>query len=118
MDPNRDGFPSIETNLGYLELKYGYPEAEAEFGLGILDLMNLGNKDFEQGDFDVCFGSGNSNCQTSQNSSSSHVRVGFGLRNDDGSATGAKCYVRYIEPGGTNNASSTEYQIIVETDDC
>jgi prepilin-type N-terminal cleavage/methylation domain-containing protein len=74
-DGNFGDYPTIETNLGYLELKYGYPESSAEYGLGILDLVDLGNEDFNDGDWDACFSSSLSNC----NSSSSNVRVGFGI---------------------------------------
>ncbi len=117
-DPGHQGFPSVETNLGYLELKYGYPEAESELGLGILDLINLGSDDIDNNDWDVCFGGSDNTCQTSVGSSSSVVRVGYGLKNVDGSATRAKCYVRYIEPGVTGNDDDFKSKILLETSDC
>ncbi|MBM7036689.1 pilus assembly FimT family protein [Vibrio ulleungensis] len=110
-DSNADTYPSIETNLGYLELKYGYPESYAENGLGILDLVDLGNDDFSDSDWDVCFSSTLSNCNSSN---SSNVRVGFGIAD----TPTKRCYVHYIEPGGTNNPSETNFYLEHATDEC
>lgn len=112
-DVGRDEYPSAKTNLGYLELKYGYPEADPEFALGMIELLDLSSDEW-----DICYGSSDASCQSSGEASSSHVRVGMGLVDDDGTATQSKCYVRYIEPGGTDNDSEYKYKIVVEDSDC
>lgn len=111
--------PYSETNLGPLELKYGYPEARAENGgADILDLINLGAEDWDDvgADWEICNGSG-SDCH---DNNSSHTRIGFGInpeRSDDTQST-IQCYVRYIEPDGTNNEDIKVYRIEIETSDC
>lgn len=99
----------IETNLGTLELKLGYPEAFAESALGFVDMLELDDK------WNVCFGSRITSCSSSN---SSNVRIGFGIEDDPSKA----CYIHYIEPTGTNNPSNDTseqtYWLTVETSEC
>lgn len=92
--------PSVDVGFGTLELKYGYPEARPEEGLGILDLVELDEE------WEICFSTG---CISSN---SSRVKIGFDTTEDEG------CYVKYIEPGGTGNPSDTKYAIEVEKSGC
>lgn len=100
---------SIETNLGTLELKNGYPEAYAEDGLGFEDLIQL------EDTWEICYGSNLSRCSSSN---SSNVRIGF----DTKQQPGKKCYIHYIEPTGTNNPSNgtddETYFLTIETSEC
>ncbi|QLE84464.1 type II secretion system protein [Shewanella sp. Scap07] len=100
--------PYVEIPAGIFELKYGYPEAWAEDGLDILDML-----DISEG-IDVCYGD-----PCSDSSNSSRLQVGYNLSPgtdipDDADA----CYVRYNEPGGSQNPSDTEYSIDIRTDGC
>lgn len=99
-DGSNDGTPPALTNLGYLELKYGYPESYAEYGLGILDLVNLGSTDFDNGDQEVCFS------RDCDKGNSSVVRVGyvFPLSYDVDDKPG--CYALYGEPESNAHTSN------------
>ncbi|MFA0081166.1 type II secretion system protein [Vibrio breoganii] len=109
----------VESNLGILELKYGYPEAKAENGLGILDLVELGGDDIDDNDWEVCYGSGNDDCYPHSGSNSSNVKIGYGIKHeDDGGEDTLKCFVRYIEPGGTGNDGNKSYKVELETSEC
>lgn len=100
---------SIETNLGTLELKRGYPEAYAEYNLGFKDLLLI------DGEWDICYGSNLSRCS---NSNSSNIRIGIGISE----RPDKECYIHYIEPTGTNNPSNDSeietYFLTIETSEC
>ncbi len=102
--------PLVPTNLGYLELKYGYPEVWPEDGgLGIIDLLDLGNNDW-----DVCFNDDDTKCPHFDYGSGSHnshkVRFGFDIEDDPSK----KCFVSYTEPSDDHQ----HYKIDIQTDDC
>ena len=105
-----------ETNLGILELKYGYPEAYAEDGgVGIMDLVDLGALEAEEGDWDVCYvDNEDDECYSSGRGGNSQVRVGFGILDDPEK----RCHVRYTEAEGFSNETSQRFAVVVETEDC
>ncbi len=107
---HHESTPIVETNLGRLELKYGYPEAYAEDGG--LDISHL--LDLTEDDWDLCYGSSNTSCDVSHNHTS--VKIGFGLHDDPT----RQCYMRYIEPtyDESTGSGNKEYEIEVITEDC
>ncbi len=108
-----------ETNLGILELKYGYPEAYAEDGgVGIMDLVDLGAIEAEEGDWDVCYlksnGSDEFYCAPEGKGGFDQVRVGFGIVEEPQK----RCHVRYTEVDDSDDAPNPRFTISVETHDC
>ena len=100
--------PYVEIPAGIFELKYGYPEAWPENGLGILDMVDLDDA------IDVCFGS---SCNNSSNSS--RVQIGYNLEAGQSLPADAEaCYLRYSEPGGTGGTSATRYTVTYFTEGC
>jgi len=87
--------PFVSNDDGIFELKYGYPEASAEQprSLDIIDLIEISD------DYEVCYS------EECTDGYSSRVKIGYDTTEHTG------CYVRYIEPGGTNNTSETQYRV-------
>ncbi|GEA60974.1 MSHA pilin protein MshA [Vibrio comitans NBRC 102076] len=104
----------ILTNIGYLELKYGYPEAmlsddelmapDGQPRLGIVQLSSV-----DANELDVCY---SSDCTTG---TSSRVYIGYGLHETSGDYT--HCYVKYKEPDD-DEPTPNGYLLEVETEDC
>lgn len=100
--------PFVEIPSGIFELKYGYPEAWPESGLGILDMVDIDDS------IVVCFGSG---CDSASNSS--RVQIGYNLvQGESLPSDDEACYLRYSEPGGTGGNSETRYTVTYLTDGC
>ncbi|WP_272931645.1 type II secretion system protein [Shewanella sp. KX20019] len=100
--------PYVEIPAGIFELKYGYPEAWPESGLGILDMVELDDA------INVCFGNG---CDSSSNSS--RVQIGYDLVLGQSLPSDSEaCFFRYSEPGGTGGNSATRYTLTYFTDGC
>ncbi|GAB7219604.1 type II secretion system protein [Vibrio comitans] len=74
-DVQNDGTPSAFTNLGYLELKMGRPEARAEHGLGIIELTDIAGTERGKQDLEICY---SRDCGSEN---SSVVRVGYDFPN-------------------------------------
>lgn len=116
---NRPEVPFSKTNLGELELKYGYPEAHGENGgIGIIQLTEFGGVIPESGasddaDWDICYVANDGDCFPTGRGGNTEVRVGFGiLENPD-----RLCRASYIEPDD-DLPFANQYQIIIETQDC
>ncbi|GAM60955.1 MSHA pilin protein mshA [Vibrio ishigakensis] len=114
--------PYSNTNLGDLELKYGYPEAYAEDGgIGIVQLADFGglvpeDGNSEQADWDICYVHDEKfQCYPTGKSGNGEVRVGFGILNDPQT----RCHARYIEPEIEADPEYIgTYQVQIETQDC
>ncbi|UPR53074.1 type II secretion system protein [Vibrio cyclitrophicus] len=108
---------SSDTNLGSLELRYGYPEANANGGgLDIVDLLNLGSNDIEEMDWDVCYARGDEGEECKRHTNENSVRIGIGIAED----YRKECYVRYEEPEDENSDSTNRKEplITIETSEC
>ncbi|GAM54119.1 MSHA pilin protein mshA [Vibrio ishigakensis] len=116
---NTPEVPYSKTNLGDLELKYGYPEAHGENGgIGIIQLADFGGPidkygSSEQADWDICYAANDGDCFPTGRGGNAEVRVGFGIIEDESKL----CRPRYIEPDDDLDQPN-EYQIIIETQDC
>ncbi|RJG38623.1 pilus assembly FimT family protein [Motilimonas pumila] len=108
--------PPVKIDLGYLELKHGYPEAmlseneryapDGQPRLGIVELL-----DINQQNYDICYGDG-SNCKRG---TSSKVRIGIDLNDDEIK----QCYVLYMEASGGDNPLGDEHFFVTkETSEC
>lgn len=83
---------TIEYGGETIEMKLGYPEAYGEDDGGLIEILEISEE------IEVCYGSGFGCVSTG----SSNVRFGYDLEED-----GVYCYVRYIEPTGTNGSLTT-----------
>lgn len=112
-DHNTEGDdPYSETNIGALELKYGYPEAHAEDGgIDIIDHLHLISSDKQDSDWDICYVH-NHSCSSSGRGKG-FVLVGYGLEENIDRA----CYVKYEEPEvkTTGNNTKPKPEITIDT---
>ncbi len=100
--------PYSSTNIGDLELKYGYPEARAEDGgIDIVAHLNLGSDGNENADWDVCYDESGS-CV--DNAPRGKVKIGIGINQN----IDKKCFVEYKEPEDYRR----EPVINIETSEC
>ncbi|WP_163134274.1 prepilin-type N-terminal cleavage/methylation domain-containing protein [Agarivorans sp. Alg241-V36] len=87
----------VETSLGIVETKEGYPEAHGENFLGMESLIDT--------DLEMQYIAG-----------SSRLYIGYVSGNEDVNDSG--CFVTYTEAGGTFNPSESDYQVSIDDSEC
>ncbi|BEU05365.1 PilD processed protein [Agarivorans sp. OAG1] len=87
----------VETSLGIVEVKDGYPEAHGEDYLGMESLIET--------DLEMQFVNGSS-------------RLYIGYVSGDKDVNDSGCFVTYTEAGGTLNPSESNYLVSIDDSEC